>query len=178
MQIFNSDKRYGIVAILFHWVMALIVIGMLCVGLYMTDLKPGPEKFKFYDWHKEFGLLVLFLVIVRVTWRLINITPLLPSSVASWERIAAHIMHWLLYLLMFAMPITGWFMTSAKGFPPSFFGLFVMPPLMAPNPEWGHILATTHQWLAFTLIALLCGHIAAALQHHFIEKDNVLRRML
>jgi cytochrome b561 len=178
MQITNTTERYGIVAITFHWVMALIVIALLCVGLYMVTLKLGPQKLALFRYHKEFGTLVLMLVCLRLGWRLANITPVLPTSMPRWQQFAAHGTHFLLYALLFALPMTGWLLSSASGFLPSFFGLFVLPPLFAPDEGLTHLFETIHQWLAYSLIALLCAHIGAALEHHFVEKDNILRRML
>jgi cytochrome b561 len=178
MQLTNTVNRYGFMAKLLHWLIAIIVITLLCVGLYMVGMKNGINKSKIFGLHKEFGLLVLFLATFRLTWRLCNITPVLPATIANWEKYAAHAVHWLLYGFLFAMPLTGWLLSSAAGFPPSFFGLFVLPSLIAPQPDLVDTLANVHSWLGFALIALISGHAAAALQHYFIEKDDVLQRML
>lgn len=178
MQITNSNDRYGFVAMLLHWLMALLVIGLLCVGLYMADLPIGLQKLQLYGLHKEFGLLVLFLVIFRLSWRFININPLLPLSIPVWQRFAAHAVQWALLGFMIAMPITGWLLTSAAGLAPSFFGLFVLPTLIAPNDDLRHLFAEIHKWIAYGLIATICAHVGAALKHHYIDKDDVLRRML
>jgi cytochrome b561 len=176
MQIKNTRDRFGIVSISLHWIIALLIIGMLFVGLYMADLPKGPEKLKFYGWHKEFGMLILALLMMRLTWRLSNVTPTL--NIPRWERIAARAAHWALYVLMFAMPITGWLVTSAAGLPVSFFGLFVIPVLIEPNKELKHVFAILHEYIAYGLIAVICLHVAAALKHEFIDKDDILRRML
>ncbi len=178
MRIKNTNDRYGIVAVTFHWLMALLVIGLLCVGLYMTSLKISAQKLQLYGWHKEFGLLVLFLVIIRLSWRFININPTLPSSIPAWQRFIAHAVQWALLGFMIAMPITGWLVTSAAGLAPSFFGLFVLPTLVAPDDHLRHVFADMHEWIAYGLIATICAHVGAALKHHFIDKDDVLRRML
>lgn len=176
MQIKNSATRYGLVAIILHWVMTILIIGMLSLGLYMTDLPIGMQKLKFYGWHKEFGVLVLMLVTLRITWRASNITPML--NIPTWEKIAARITHWLFYGLMFALPITGWTMSSAAGIPVSFFGWFTLPNLAAPNPALMHLLEDVHSFLAFTLIGAIVLHLCAALKHHFYDKDDILKRML
>jgi cytochrome b561 len=178
MQLTNTPNRYGIVAITLHWLIAIIVICMLVVGLYMVTLKLGPLKLDLFRYHKEFGLLVLMLAALRIGWRLANITPGYPADMPVWQKFLAHSVHWLLYGFLFAMPITGYLLTSAAGFPPSFFGLFVVPPLIAPNQELANLFGTIHQWLAYSLIILICGHVGAALEHHFVEQDNILRRML
>lgn len=178
MQIKNTSTSYGVVAITFHWLMAVLVIGMLCVGLYMVTLKFSPLKLELFRYHKEFGVLVLMLACLRLGWRLANIVPAFPFTMPRWQQWAAHASHYLLYVLIFAIPITGWLLTSAAGLLPSFFGLFVLPPLIAPHKEWTHLFGIMHQWLAYSLIALLCAHIGAALEHHFVEKDDILTRML
>lgn len=176
MHVKNSATRFGIIAILLHWIIAVLIIGLLAAGLYMVRLPLGLEKLKFYGLHKEFGFLVLLFAIFRLIWRLNNITPELKLN---WlERIAARSMHWVLYGLMFAMPITGWLMTSAAGFPASFFGLFSLPNLIAPDEHKRILLGLAHQWLGYTLVAAICLHVAAALKHHFINKDDILRRIL
>jgi cytochrome b561 len=178
MQIKNTESRYGLVAILFHWAMAILIIGMLIVGLYMTGLKVSLQKLRLYGLHKEFGLLVLFMVLFRLGWRLGNIDPALPIDMPSWQRFVARAVQWVLIGCMFAMPITGWMLTSAAGLAPSFFGLFTLPVLLAPNDDLRHLLGVVHQWLAYGLIGAICAHAGAALHHHFIVKDDVLRRML
>jgi cytochrome b561 len=176
MQLTNTDTRYGFVAIFLHWLMTIIIIGLLALGLYMVQLPISHEKLKLYGWHKEFGLLVLMLVVIRLTWRLINMTPRLVLPL--WEKIAARGAHWTLYLLMFAMPLTGWLITSAAGLPPSFFGLFVLPTLIQPNDQLLHVFQAMHQWIGYSFIAVIALHMSAALKHHFINRDDILRRML
>ena len=178
MLIKNTDARYGYVAITLHWVMAILIIGMLIVGLYMKGLPISLQKLKLYGLHKEFGILILMLVIVRLTWRFNSIIPKLPNNLAFWQKLAAHTSHILLYGFMFALPITGWMMSSTAGLPVSFFGLFTLPALFTNHHELHIIVKLLHKFLAYGLIAVLCVHILAALQHHFIYKDTTLRRML
>lgn len=177
MQLKNTKHNFGVVSIILHWLMAILIVCMIAVGLYMTDLPKSPEKFQFYGWHKEFGILILMLAIVRLTWRLRNITPTLEAS-PRWEMITARTVHWAFYFFMFANPLTGWMMSSSAGVSVSFFGLFTLPNLVSPSKTGQALFATIHQYLAFTLIAILCLHTAAALKHHFINKDSILRRML
>lgn len=178
MTLKNTSSRFGIVTITMHWLMALLIIGLLAVGLYMVELPIGVQKLKFYRWHKEFGILVLMLVAFRFGWRLANVVPELPNHIAKWQKIAAYTVHFALYGFMIANPITGWLLSSAAGLPVSFFGLFILPDLVNPNEHLRHLLAEIHKWLAYGLIATICAHVGAALQHHFIYKDNILRRML
>lgn len=176
MQIKNSETSYGLMAILLHWLMAILIIGLLVLGLYMVELPISHEKLKLYGWHKEYGFLALALAIVRLLWRLTNVTPRL--SLPLWEVLAARSVHWMFYILMFAMPITGWLITSAAGLPASFFGLVVLPDLVSPNEEMRILFQKMHQWIGYGLIALIVLHMSAALKHHFINKDDILRRML
>jgi cytochrome b561 len=175
MRIKNDEYHYGLVAIIFHWLIAILIIGLLSVGLYMINLPIGIQKLKLYGWHKEFGILVLGLVILRVMWRLTNATPVL--NLPWYERIGARLAHFALYILMLAMPLSGWLMSSAAGLSPSFFGLFTLPNLVAPNEELRELFAWAHEWLAYGLIAIIVVHTLAALKHHFIDKDDILRRM-
>lgn len=174
----NNERSYGAIAKLFHWVMAIMVIGMLAFGLYMTSLSISLAKLKYYGWHKETGILVLLLVTVRLLWRISNTIPTLPNHLAEWQKLAAHGAHYALYFLMIAMPLTGWLMSSAAGLPVSFFGLFTLPDIIGPNETTRQFLATTHEYLAYLLIFMIIAHASAALQHHFYYKDDILRRML
>jgi cytochrome b561 len=176
MPIMNTKEQYGVITIALHWIMAILIIGLLILGLYMVSLPISFEKLKLYGWHKEYGFLVLFLVIIRLGWRLINITPQL--SLPILEKIAARSVHWAFYIFMFAMPLTGWLITSYAGLPASFFGLFVLPNLVSPNDELRVLCEEIHKWLGYALIATIILHTCAALKHHFINKDDILKRML
>ncbi len=176
MRIKNSETHYGAIAIILHWIMAILLIGLLAFGLYMVSLPISLEKLKLYGWHKEYGILALMLVVVRSIWRVTNIIPRL--SLPLWEKIAARTVHWSFYGFMFAMPITGWLITSAAGLPASFFGWFVLPNLISPNPDLMNLFQEIHKWLGYGLIATITLHFCAALKHHFINKDDILRRML
>lgn len=177
MLIKNSQTNYGIVSILFHWIMAIIIIGIIIVGLTMTRIKESPLQDTLFRFHKEFGILILILVIPRILWRFYNIIPT-TYSWPHWERFAAHTIHKFFYIIMFASPITGWLMNSAAAFPVSFFGLFYLPSLISENKPLASYLDKIHIYLAYTLIALIIIHIAAALKHYFIDKDDILQRML
>lgn len=176
MRVKNTSERFGIVAIALHWVIAFLIIGMLALGLYMVNLPTGLEKLKLYGWHKEYGLLILSLAIVRITWRIINKTPQL--MLPWWEKLAAYSVHWAFYGFMFAMPITGWLISSAAGIRVSFFGLFTLPNLIEPNQQSLNFFAWCHESLGYALIVTIIIHVMAALKHHFINKDDILRRMM
>lgn len=175
MHIKNTHHQFGAITIALHWIMALLIIGMLTVGLYMADLPLGPQKIKLYGWHKEVGFIVLALALFRLFWRLKNISPSLP--IPPIEKLLAKGMHWLLYVLMIAMPITGWLLTSAAGFPVSFFGLFTIPNLIADNEIHRELFETVHLWLGYALITAILLHTLAALKHYLIDKDSILQRM-
>ena len=176
MRLKNTADNFGLITIAIHWLMAVLLIGMLILGLYMVGLPISLEKLKLYGWHKEYGILALFLVCFRLVWRLTNLTPRLALPI--WEVIAARGVHWAFYFVMFAMPLTGWLITSAAGLPASFFGLFVLPNLIAPNEELMNLFSTLHGWLGYSLIALIILHVLAALKHQFVNKDDILRRMI
>ncbi len=176
MRLTNTDDRYGIVTILLHWIIAALMIGLIILGLYMVTLPISLEKLKLYGWHKEYGLLVLGLATFRILWRLANKTPSL--SLPLWEVLAAHSVHWIFYGFMFALPITGWLISSAAGLPAAFFGLIALPNLISPNEDLRRLFQEIHQWLGYALISVMALHIAAALKHHFIDKDDILRRMM
>ncbi len=176
MQIKNTENRYGAIAIFLHWLVAILLIGLLILGLYMVAVPISLEKLKLYGWHKEYGMLALMLALIRIVWRVANIIPSL--SLPLWEIIAARTVHWAFYGFMFAMPVTGWIITSAAGLPVSFFGLFVLPNLVSPNPDLMQLFQEIHEWLGYGLIATIVLHTSAALKHHFINKDDILKRML
>lgn len=171
-------RKYTATAIALHWLIALAIIGMVALGFYMTGLPLSPRKLQWYSWHKWTGVCVLLLALFRLGWRISHRPPALPQHMNSLERLAAHAGHGMLYLLMFAIPLSGWLMSSAKGFQTVLFGVLPIPDLLERNPELGNLLAGVHGGLNVLLIAVVIGHAAAALKHHFIDKDDVLTRML
>lgn len=174
----TASPRYTGTAIVLHWLLALLILAALAWGLYMVDLRLSPWKLKAYAWHKWLGVTIFLLVLARLAWRLTHQPPPLPATLPAWQRLLAGISHALLYLLMLAMPLTGWLMSSAKGFQTVYFGVLPIPDLLDKNKILGDALASAHATLAWLLIALLALHVAAALKHHFIDRDDVLRRML
>ena len=161
-----------------HWLMAALLFGLLALGFYMQDLPLSPEKLQLYSWHKWAGVTAFLLVAFRLFWRLAHRPPALPASMPKRMQFAAHAGHLLLYGLMIAIPLSGWLMSSAKGFQTVYFGVLPIPDLIEKNKELGHLLAEVHETLSWLFIILLVGHIAAALKHHFIDKDDILIRML
>lgn len=174
----NKTEHYTRTAIFMHWLIGLGMIGMLALGLYMVNMPFSPAKLQLYSWHKWAGMTLLILSIIRLAWRLSHPSPALPDSMGPLSRLAAHAGRWTLYILMLAIPLSGWLMSSAQGFPVVWFGVLPLPDLVAKNAELGNLLQNAHVILNYTLIVVLIGHIGAALQHHFIKKDTVLSRML
>jgi cytochrome b561 len=174
----SAHKEYTILAIGLHWWIALLIFIAFPLGFYMHDLPFSPTKLKLYSWHKWVGVTVFLFVVVRIYWRLHHSPPVLPDNIASWQKFATHLAHGLLYLLMVAIPLSGWLMSSAKGFQTVLFGVLPIPDLLGKDKELGNLLAIVHKTLNFSLLALVTLHVLAALKHHFIDHDMVLRRML
>ena len=173
----TKAERYTRTAMGLHWAIALLIFIAFPLGLYMHDLHLSPLKLKLYSWHKWIGITVFLLVVLRVLWRTTHRPPALPD-IAQWQRIASHITHMLLYALMIAVPLSGWLMSSAKGFQTVWFGVLPIPDLIGKDRELGKQLATVHALLNYSMLVLAATHIVAALKHHFIDRDSVLRRML
>jgi len=177
----NREDRYGAIAILFHWLMALLVIGLAALGLYMVTLADvgfNTKKVTLVLYHKEFGLLALVLLATRLAWRVTQILPRLVDVLPDWQKIAARFVHLSFYALLFALPMTGYFMSSAAGIPVSFFGFFMLPDFVHRDDDLFHQYIAIHKWLAYVLILFIFIHAGAALRHHFLSKDDTLRKML
>lgn len=172
-----SRADYGSLAKLLHWAVAVLIISALCLGLYMTGLSLSPRKLRLFSYHKWIGITVLGLLILRAAWRVWHgAPPALPAP--RWQQRAASLTHALLYLLMAVVPLTGWAMSSALGFPVVYLGRFALPDLVGKDRGLGETLVTVHTGLNYLLIALLLLHVAAALKHHFVDRDATLVRML
>ena len=161
-----------------HWLMTLLFFGLLALGFYMHDLPLSPEKLQLYSWHKWAGVTAFLLVWFRLFWRIAHRPPALPASMSKLMQRAAHAGHFLLYGLMIAIPLSGWLMSSAKGFQTVWFGVLPIPDLLSKNKETGDLLQSVHMSLNLLFVAVIAGHIGAALKHHFIDKDDILTRML
>jgi cytochrome b561 len=172
------QQRYTTTAMIFHWLVALMIIGAFSMGLVMTEMSLSPTKLKYYSWHKWAGVTILAIASMRLLWRLSHPAPAYPASMPAWQKSGANALHGLLYLLMFAVPISGYFYTLAAGFPVVYFGLFELPVLIAKNDALKPILKGVHFWLNMTLAGAVALHVAAALKHQFIDRDGVLKRML
>jgi cytochrome b561 len=169
---------YTAIAKLFHWGMTFAFAGLIALGFVMTELPLSPEKLQYYAWHKWAGVSVFFLVWLRLVWRVLNPPPAYPSMMSPLIKGVAHLGHVALYGLMIAIPVSGWLMSSAKGVPTVWFGVLPLPDLLEKGKELGNFLKEVHETLNFLLLFLLAGHVSAAMKHHWIDKDDILKRML
>jgi cytochrome b561 len=169
---------YTAIAKLFHWGMAVLIAGLLALGFVMTDMELSPEKLQYYAWHKWAGVSVFVLVGLRLVWRVMNPPPAYPSSMSPMLKALAHLGHAALYGLMIVIPLSGWLLSSAKGVQTVWFGVLPLPDLVEKDKELGHLLHEVHEALNFLLLLLLAGHVGAALKHHWLDKDDILKRML
>nr|WP_241773633.1 cytochrome b/b6 domain-containing protein [Rickettsia asembonensis] len=176
MLLTNTENSYGLIAKLFHWLMSIIVIVMLIVGFSMDNFIEPPLKWQLYGIHEATGIVVLSLVIIRLLWKFYNANVLLPEDMPNWQKKAANININLLYLLMLLMPISGFFMTILSNHHIDFYGLFTINSF-AQDLQFAKIFKKIHKKVALLFTALIILHILAALYHHFIRKDNVLKRM-
>ena len=178
MQLRNSSLRYGVVAQTLHWAVVALIIAQFVLAWSAADLPLGIHKLALLARHKSVGMTIMALAAARLAWRLVNPISPLPPRTSTWQRWAAHTAHGLLYVLLFAVPLMGWLMSSAKNYTVSWFNLITLPNLVAPNEVLFEAFRTTHEVLAVTLLVIAVGHALAALKHEFIDRDNVLRRML
>jgi cytochrome b561 len=174
----KSPIRYSAVAKAFHWIIAALIVTQFTLAWMADDLPLGAHKLALLARHKSFGMTVLMLAILRLLWRLKNPPPALPPGMTPLERRLARVSHAAFYVLLFAMPMTGWLMSSAKNYSVSWFSLFTWPNLIGKNEAAFDLLRSTHDTLSVVLFSIAVLHILAALKHHFWNKDDVLLRML
>lgn len=177
MQIKNTPESYGAATKTLHWATALVVIGLLAVGLYMGEAEAA-LRFKLVPLHKSFGMTVLALVLLRILWHFYSFRPSLVAGKKKLDAFAARAMHYFFYAALIGMPLSGWFMSSAAGRPVRVFGLFTLPDFVKQDQGLRETFGTIHTFLGYTLIIGIVLHVAAALKHHFIDHDATLRRML
>jgi cytochrome b561 len=173
----NDAHRYGAISQSLHWLIACCLAGMLAMGFLMDEVS-GELKPWLIGVHKSIGMTLLFLVMVRFVWRLLNVSPSAPETLSPLMQKAAHLAHYVLYGVMVAMPISGWLMSSAFGRSVDYFGWFTIPDMIAKDRYVGMVMKESHEWIAFAMIGLVLAHAGAALYHHYVYKDNVLARML
>lgn len=178
MAIKNSSQTWGSLSIGLHWLTLILILGLAMAGLLMTDLPNGPQKIQIYALHKSFGLTVLGLTAIRLIWRLFSTTPATAENTPAWQAFVAKLTHGMLYVLLFAMPISGWLYNSAAGFPLKYFGLFKLPKLSGYDPQLKELAGEAHETFFYVLALLMLIHAGAALKHHYLDKDTTLTRML
>jgi len=171
MQLRNTTARWGSLAQLLHWLIVVLVIAQVALASLAADLPLGLKKLAMLARHKSVGITILALVLARLAWRSFNPTPALPSTLRPYEKVLAHGTHAALYVLLILLPLSGWIMSSARN-------LLQLPNLVAPNQRLYQAMISTHHVLAWILGGIVTLHVLAALKHHFVLKDDVLRRML
>lgn len=174
----RAAERYGVVAQALHWLTAALILGMFGLGIYMVRLPLGLEKFNLYQLHKWLGVTIFGLAALRLLWRLWHPAPPLPASMPAWERAAARASHALLYSLLFVQPVIGFLQSNAANFPVVLWGVLPLPALIGPDEPLSETLLHVHHFGAFLFMLLVLVHALAALRHHFLLHDDVLRRML
>jgi len=173
-----SSSRYTGTARTLHWLCALLIFCGFGLGLFMTGLEITPEKLQYYAWHKWIGITVFLLAAARLAWRAAHPAPPLPPAFPAWQVRASRGAHALLYVLMLAIPLSGWVYSSSTGVSVVYLGLVELPDLMAKDRETAKILLLLHRTLNYTLAGVVSLHVVAALKHHFVDRDDVLARML
>ena len=172
----TSPLRYSGVAIALHWLLALALVASFTLGSFMTELETSPLKLRLYNWHKWAGVTILALSLARLLWRLSHRPPADPPM-PLWQQRAAHATHRLLYVLFFAVPLSGWAYSSAAGHPVVLFGVLPLPDLVSADRAFAKAIRPLHGWLADGLAVLVALHVAAAVKHHLIDRDGLLGRM-
>ncbi len=175
----QAPVRYNNVAITLHWIIAVLVLVLIGLGLYMTDIPRNTEERSFfYNLHKSIGLTTAIIVLIRVWWRLKNPPPALPASMPQWQVTASKISHALLYMCLIMMPIAGFTASQFTKWGVTYFGLFKIPPMASPNKVLYDFFQGVHENTAYVLMFVLIVHISAALYHLLFVKDGVFQRML
>ena len=177
-----ASPRYGSVAIALHWLLALAIVGSFGLGVYMHDLPFSIARVKLFNYHKWAGVTILALSALRLLWRLTHRPPVVPPRVLAamppWQQRAAQISHGLMYVLFFAVPLLGWAYSSAAGLSIVWFGVLPLPDFVPVNKDLANsLLKPLHAYAAFALAAVVLVHVAAALKHQFIDRDNLMSRM-
>jgi len=161
-----------------HWLMALLVFVTFPVGVVMHEMALSPDKLRMLSYHKWLGVTVFILLVIRLVWRVGHKPAAMVSDMPEWQRYAAKGVHVLLYVLLFAIPLSGWLMSSAKGFQTVYMGVLPLPDLLSKDKVLGDALSALHQVLNMAMLLLVVAHVAASLKHHFVDRDGTLARML
>jgi cytochrome b561 len=180
MALRNSHSAWGAIARTFHWLIAVLAIFLIAYGGWMAHFAPRPDRLMHYSFHSSIGYDLLLLLVFRLCWRAMDPAPLTPPGMVRWERVAAMSSHFLLYVLLLAVSVTGWLLAGTLRRPLSatLLGFIPVPVLNNSGDRAFHdLMEHTHQILSYVLLALVVVHVAAALRHHYIKKNDVLRRM-
>lgn len=172
----TRPARYDAVAVTFHWLLAVAIVISFGVGLYMADLPFSPRRVQLYNWHKWAGVAILALSAARLLWRLAHRPPE-SIGMPAWQRQASEWAHRAMYLLFFAVPLTGWAYSSAAGFPIVWFGVLPLPDFVPVDKALADAIKPFHEGAAWALTAVVVLHVAAALKHQFIDRDGLIGRM-
>ena len=181
MKISNTHEGYGAAAFVIHWLMAAVIVTLVALGIYMVRLPDAgfnANKIILILIHKEIGALAMALVFGRLAWRALNPLPQMDESLPEWQKVTAIFVHLCFYALMIALPVTGWVMSSTAGIPVSSLGLITLPDLVPHDEVLFEWLRQVHDWLGYTMTIFICIHAGAALHHHFLLRDQTLRKML
>jgi cytochrome b561 len=174
----NTKERWGSVSIGLHWAIALLILLVqLPAGWAMEAVGRGALQNALYNVHKTTGITILLLAVIRLGWRRAHPVPSLPADLPGWQSAAARSTHVLLYLLLFLMPVSGFLYTAMGGFPVPYFGLYDLANLVPENKPLSEVFKSTHLTLQYVLYLVVLLHVGGALQHHFVRRDGVLRRM-
>lgn len=179
--IMTTPTRYHSVSKLLHWTIAgLIVLQYLIANLaeLAEDADQSLRELALLANHKSVGITVLMLAFARLGWRLLKSPPPFPSTMPAWQKRSSHVSHWAMYGLIFLLPVTGWLMSSATAYSVSWFNLVALPDFVTPDAQMAEFWEDTHEILTKLLLVVVGIHVLAALKHHFIDKDDILKRML
>lgn len=178
MQLRNTPNGYGAIAKLLHWGIVALIIAQYVLAETADEMADGPDKLEMIGRHKSVGMLILLLAVARIGWKMANRGLPQPVPMARTQQIAAAAGHGILYLLLLALPLSGWIMSSAAGYPPTFFGLFELPSLVGASEDLEEVFHEVHEVLFSALVVVAVLHALAAVFHHVWMKDDSLRRML
>ena len=174
----NTDNTWGTIAKFFHWTLAILIFLQLALGKYAEALDLSPHKLDMFAWHKSVGVSILLLVVLRIAWRLANRPPSPPAGLSKYETRLAQIGHLLLYGLILAVPVSGWIASDTTRVPFKAFFVIPMPDLLEADRSLQDTAASIHEGLIVALLAVVLLHVAAALRHHLLLRNDVLRSML
>jgi cytochrome b561 len=174
----NTDHEWGVIAKSFHWLIALLLFGQLALGWIAKDMRVSPDKFELFVWHKSIGISILLIVALRIVWRFRNPPPASIGEVTLWQARLAQGAHALLYILMIAVPLSGWWISDTSRIPFRLYWQIPLPDLLPASKDMSELAASTHEVLTTLLIVIVVLHILAAARHHFLLRDDTLTRML